>query len=193
MQHDSSIHFELYNIGRCYGIKLQVTNSAGNQSQSTQFAWARQQMTGGLSSMKSRHKRQNLQFTNPCTLFWASARGRWVVEQGASDKMRNSTIDNQSVHRWELTSLRRRALLFPSSASPHTPRPPEHSHPAHVPQISQITNTINQARIQHAQAFRSWKKFTRSTTLNTAFSYRALASSTMDCKRNRVESKGSAR
>jgi hypothetical protein len=37
----------------------------------------------------------------------------------------------------ELTLLGRTGRQFPSSASPRTPRPPEHSHPArtHTPQI----------------------------------------------------------
>ena len=71
------------------------------------------------------------------------------VGSGMRRKRQKAQFDNWPISAWELTLLRRRALWFPSSASPRTLRPPEHSHPAHVPQISQAPSTKAQTRIEH--------------------------------------------
>ena len=79
------------------------------------------------------------------------------VGSGMRRKRQKAQFDNWPISAWELTLLRRRALWFPSSASPRTLRPPEHSHPAHVPQISQAPSTEAQARIEHT--YRSCKNY----------------------------------
>jgi hypothetical protein len=86
----------------------------------------------------------------------------------------------------ELTLPGRTARQFPYSAS-HTPRPPEHNHPANHShtrlKLPKPPTKLATGRCTH----KDHAKFTRSTTLNTAFSYLALASSAMDCKHTQLD------